>query len=78
MIFAAGDAMGAAAGALWLQERGLPVLAISGLVTASPLAARETKVATGLPVLGISTLTDPLCAPKLCLAPSGEAPMAPA
>lgn len=69
-IFAAGDAMGAAAGVRWLQERGLPVLAVSGLVTASPLAARETERATEIPVLGISTLIDPLCAPKLCLVDS--------
>lgn len=73
-IFAACDAMGAAAGTQWLRQTGLPVLAVSGLVTASPLAARETEMATGLPVLGIAALMDPLLAPKLCLASAGAEP----
>jgi hypothetical protein len=68
LIFAAGDAMGAAAGVNWLQERGLPMLAVSGLVTTSPLGVRETEAVTGLPVVGIPALVDPLFAPKFCLA----------
>src|SRR5439155_160509 len=51
MLFAAGEAMGAAAGVSWLRERGLPVLAISGVLTSAPLAVRETAAATGMPVL---------------------------
>lgn len=67
VIFAAGDAMGAAAGVNWLRDRGLPVLAVSGLVSASPLGGREVEDAVGLPVLGISSLADPVLATKLCM-----------
>jgi molybdopterin cofactor biosynthesis protein B len=56
VLFAAGDAMGAAAGASWLRKRGIPVLGISGLLTASPLAMREAGAASGLPVLSQETL----------------------
>lgn len=67
VIFAAGDAMGATAGVAWLEKYGLPVIAVSGLVSASPLAIRETETATGLPVLGIASLADAALAPKVCL-----------
>lgn len=67
VVFAAGDAMGATAGVAWLQKHGLPVIAVSGLVSVSPLASRETETATGLPVLGIAALADSAFAPKLCL-----------
>jgi hypothetical protein len=67
VIFAAGDAMGAASGTRWLVDRGLPVLGISGLVTASPLGRREANGATGLPVFGIDELSSAEFAPKLCL-----------
>lgn len=59
MIFAAGDALGALAGAQWLQQRGLRVDALSGAFTASPLAVREASTALGLPVLGKKSLSDP-------------------
>ncbi|MCB1996751.1 MAG: DUF1611 domain-containing protein [Burkholderiaceae bacterium] len=58
VVFAAGDAMGAAMGVGWLRQRGLPVRAASGLMTASPLAAREAAAATGLPVLDLAALSD--------------------
>lgn len=51
IVFAAGDALGALAGVEWLRRYPLPVLAVSGLLTASPLACREAVTATGLPVL---------------------------
>lgn len=57
VIFAASDAMGAAAGVAWLRQRGWPVVAVSGCVSASPLAAREVREATGLPVLCLEDLT---------------------
>jgi hypothetical protein len=57
IVFAAGDAMGSAAGIQWLQGRGLPVVAASGLLTASPLAIREARAAHGLPVLGLDDLS---------------------
>jgi len=59
MLFAAGDALGAAAGVTWLQERGLPVVGVSGLLTASPLAMREALETIGLPVFGRGELASP-------------------
>jgi hypothetical protein len=48
LLFAAGDAMGALAGVQWFQARGLEVTAVTGSLSASPLAARETTSALGL------------------------------
>jgi GTP-binding protein EngB required for normal cell division len=59
LIFAASDAMGAVAGVQWLQSKGLNVHAVSGALTASPLAVRETSTALGLPVLSKQGLSDP-------------------
>ena len=56
ILFAANSALAATAGVLWLKEFQIPVLAISGVVTMSPLASRETSIATGLPVLDIEML----------------------
>jgi hypothetical protein len=56
LVFAAQDAMGAAAGVDWLEQRGLRVEAVTGLLTAAPLASREAAEATGLPVLGLAAL----------------------
>ncbi|NJL84393.1 MAG: hypothetical protein HC890_18380 [Chloroflexaceae bacterium] len=56
ILFASNSALGAVAGANWLQTHRLPIVGISGVVTASPLAARETAQATGLPVLGLNDL----------------------
>jgi hypothetical protein len=58
VLFAAGDAAGAATGARWLRERGLPVGAVTGALTRSPLAMREAHVAAGLPVLDLDSLSD--------------------
>ncbi len=57
-VFAAGDSMGAAAGASHLASLGHEVLALSGLVTRSPLGTREAAT-TGLPVLTPQQLADP-------------------
>jgi hypothetical protein len=57
IILAAGDAMGSSAGVQWMQKRGLPVIAASGLLTASPLAIREARAAHGLPVLDLVALS---------------------
>ena len=46
-------------GMMWLQEHGLPMLALSGVVTRSPLAVIEAKEATGLPVLNLESLSCP-------------------
>ncbi|HEV7956567.1 MAG TPA: hypothetical protein VGP10_05355, partial [Marisediminicola sp.] len=60
IIFAAPDAVGAAAGVSYLKGLGHNVVAVSGLLTRSPLAAREAAVATGLPVLSLDQLDDPV------------------
>jgi hypothetical protein len=57
-VLAVGDALAAQAGVKLLTENGVPVVAISGLVTASPLAARETAAVTGLPVLSPARLAE--------------------
>lgn len=59
IIFAAGDAMGAATGVNWLYDHDLPVVAVSGRLTAAPLVVREAQGATGLPVMGLEELSDP-------------------
>ena len=59
LVFAAGDAMGAVAGAQWLLSRGLQLSAISGSLTTSPLAVREASTALGLPVLSKRQLAEP-------------------
>lgn len=65
LLFAAGDAMGAVAGVQWLQRKGLEVCTVSGALTASPLAVRETSSALGIPVVGKKELSDPAYAAML-------------
>lgn len=65
VIFAAGEAMGAAHGVARLRELGLPVVGVSGVLTASPLASREAEMACELPVLSIDQLRDPQSAARL-------------
>lgn len=62
VIFAANDALGAQAGVSWLAARQLPVIAITGILTSSPLASREAASATGLPVFNTMSLAKPLVA----------------
>jgi hypothetical protein len=54
--------MGAADGVAWLRDHGLTVRAVSGALTASPLAVREAAEATSLPVLTAEALRDPAIA----------------
>lgn len=49
VVFASGDALGAVAGAKQLTDLGYNVLAISGALLRSPLAAREAAANLGLP-----------------------------
>jgi len=74
VIFAAPDAMSAASGVSMVAAMDLPLLGISGAVSASPLAASEAAHASGVAVLTI----DLLCNPELCTALvfSGNASMA--
>lgn len=55
-VFAAGDALGACAGVDRLRADGVPVVAVSGALTASPLATREAEQVLGLPVVSIAEL----------------------
>jgi len=59
ILFAAPDALGASAGVRAVELVGLGVSAVSGLLTTSPLATRETEAVTGLPVLEVEALRDP-------------------
>lgn len=56
VVFAANDALGAQAGVSWLAARQLPVVAITGVLTSSPLGIREAEAATGLPVYHTDSL----------------------
>jgi molybdopterin-guanine dinucleotide biosynthesis protein len=69
VLFAAGDAMGSAAGVAALRVAGLPVRAGSGLVTASPLGLEEAQRAHGLPMLDLEALSSATVAARLGLAP---------
>ena len=59
VVFAAGDAVSAVAGAGMIAEAGLPVIGVSGVVTRSPLACREFEAAAKVPVLSKQQLSDP-------------------
>ncbi|TNF90638.1 MAG: DUF1611 domain-containing protein [Gammaproteobacteria bacterium] len=59
ILFTAGDATGALAGKLWLDQHQLPLIGISGALTESPLAAREAERASCLPVYTTDQLGDP-------------------
>jgi len=58
ILFTARDAMGADSGVQWLRARQTQVLALSGLLSASPLQAKEAVAAMGLPVHTIEDLSD--------------------
>lgn len=66
VLFAAGDAMGAIGGIEWLRQRELPVSALSGQLTASPLAMREAAAHSDVPVMTLAELLDPHSATRLC------------
>lgn len=59
-IFSSGEAMGAIAGAEWLRSHKLPLLALSGAMTRSPLSSAEAAAATGIKTLGLEDLRDPI------------------
>jgi hypothetical protein len=56
VLFAAADSLGALAGVAWLRERELPVVGVSGRLTASPLAAREASASAHVPVFDLEAL----------------------
>lgn len=74
IILAAGDAMGAIGGAEWLLSRNLPLRAVTGLVTASPLAMREAQAALRTEVVPTRDLTDGSFASQLSLRSGARLP----
>lgn len=66
-VFSSGEAMGAIAGVQWLQAQKLPVLALAGTITRSPLARVEAEHATGLNAMGLDELRDAEAARNLML-----------
>lgn len=73
VLFAASDPISAAAGVHILSSHGYLTAAISGLVSASPLAAAEAARATGLPVLRQEDLIDADGGAHAFLAPARRA-----
>jgi hypothetical protein len=69
VVFSAGDAMGAKTGLAELRRRSLDVAAVAGLLTASPLAVRETERVVDVPVVPLVDLCTPEIAERL-LAPA--------
>lgn len=57
-LFAAPDALAALGGQACMQALGYPILALTGLMTASPLNVKEAGKATGLPVYSREALRD--------------------
>lgn len=65
IVFAAGDSVSAAAGVRLLREEGLPVAALSGVLTSSPLAMAEAVTAVDIQVYKAAALSDPSVAEQL-------------
>jgi len=65
MIYTCNDALGVESGVRRLAERGLPVCAVSGMVTRSELSTLEAQHETDLPVLTRDELLDPQIAQTL-------------
>lgn len=74
VFFAAGEAMGAAAGVRELRAIGIPVLGVSGKLTASELLIREAERHCDAPILTKKELGDPAIAPALVGLAAGPAP----
>jgi hypothetical protein len=72
VLFAAQDSMGAAAGASWLHGERVPVLGLSGLLTAAPLQREEAADATGLPLYSREELSQPKIAMSILAAADGK------
>jgi hypothetical protein len=59
VFFAAGDALATTGAVGHMRELGLPLIAISGVITSSPLASAEARRVCGMPVLETELLSDP-------------------
>ncbi|MHC4137990.1 MAG: P-loop NTPase family protein [Planctomycetota bacterium] len=65
ILFTACESMGVAAGHDWLKSHKLPVVGLSGVLTASPLQCREASLATGLPIFSREELAQTSTAMKI-------------
>lgn len=70
VVFAAPDALSAIGGVRHLRAIGLPVLAVAGRLTRSPLATREAQAALDVPILTLDELGHPMTASRLFKLPS--------
>lgn len=73
ILYACADAAGACAGIDLLRNWGFEPLALSGTVSASPLATAEAVAATGLDVITIERFLDDTSLPTLLLQGPGRA-----
>lgn len=73
LFFTAGDSLSVESGVRFLKERGLPLRATAGVVTASELNIQEAEWATGVPCLG----TDRIMGEDLLSAIGAAAPVSP-
>jgi hypothetical protein len=60
VIFAAGEALGAVLGTQILEELGIPLIGVSGKLTASTLLMREFRGASAVPIFTREELSDPI------------------
>lgn len=65
VVFSSADALGALCGVDLLRSWGLRVAAVSGVMTASPLAQREASALLDVPVVATAELVDPIVAAAL-------------
>mgnify|MGYP006272533751 CR=1 FL=1 len=65
IVFACGDPLAATGGAAELARNGLRPLALTGMVSCSPMASAEAEDATGLRVMTKEALADPAQAMRL-------------
>lgn len=76
VVFAATDALGAIAGLQAIRSANMDVAAVSGVLTSSPLAAREFAAASDVPVISTSSLCEPAVALSLLLPLTAPDPVA--
>ncbi|MCG2624534.1 DUF1611 domain-containing protein [Arthrobacter sp. I2-34] len=65
VVFTAADALGATAGLQVLRAAGIPIAAVSGVLTSSPIAAQEASAAVNVPVVQTVSLCEPSVAVTL-------------
>lgn len=73
IVFAAADSVGAIAGVRLLEDAGLPVSAVSGVVTASPLGMAETVGGVDIPVCRSHDFADAFLATSMLAGPDDPA-----